>query len=250
MKEQASIASDLLVKCHEHLICHTGEVTFDYLQAVAQCRIGLLIAGECLHESGHVQINASLLNSVKSICTNKRINRISPTEATGPNIFLLKVLARSRNMSALKQVAQKHTWLLWILNMIEVLNVLGITTAFMYYCRPFPPLPLPVYALCRDLLHVPLSLTSLFITRVMYFLPQDLEVHERIFIILALYEVVTLNHIQRKHQRLAGPPGQEVDESSFFLIFLFDMIAQQVVLAFEKCKVLPTKVRFTLMVFV
>ena len=103
--------------------------------------------------------------------------------------------------------------------LIEVLNIFGITTAFMYYRRPFPPLPLPVYALCRDLLHVPLSLTSCFITRVMYCLQQDLEVHERIFIILALYEVVTLNHIQRKHQRLAGPPGPEVDESSFFKYF-------------------------------
>ena len=112
LMEQASIASDLLEKCYQHLICRTGEITFDYLQAVAQCRNGLLIAGECLHESSHVEINASLLTAVKNLCTNKHINRINPTEAVGPNIFLLKVLAKSHNMSALKQVAKKHTWLL------------------------------------------------------------------------------------------------------------------------------------------
>eukprot|EP00731_Ephydatia_muelleri_P002837 Em0001g2837a len=210
LKEQASIASDLLVKCHQHLICPTGEVTFDYLQAVAQCRIGLLIAGECLHESGHVQINASLLNAVKNICTDKHINRISPTEATGPNIFLLKVLARSCNMSALKQVAQKHTWLLP--PALHFSEKEPQPDTFVAYG--------PVYCMVRDRVA-----DAMFGRNLKHFESDDLEVHERIFIILALYEVVTLNHIQRKHQRLAGPPGPEV------------------ALAFEKCKVLPTKMQ-------
>ena len=110
--ERASIATTSLEKAYICLIRQHGDMTYEYLDAFAHIRNGLLIAGEALHEESSFPINASLLSVVQKLCTNQKINRISDKVATGPNIFLLKVLARSYNMSVLKTVARRHTWLL------------------------------------------------------------------------------------------------------------------------------------------
>lgn len=112
LRERASVASTLLDTACQYLVTNSETVAVGYIEAVARTRIGLLIAGDILHEDSHVPINASLLTAVKDICTNKRINILSNKDAIGPNIFLLKVLARSYGMSFLKKVATQHTWLL------------------------------------------------------------------------------------------------------------------------------------------
>ena len=114
LKEKVSSASALLDSAYPHLVNHTGMVTFEYLEAVARTRHGLLIAGEVLHEDtcNDVPTNPSFLAAVKNVCSNKHINRISENEAIGPNVFLLKVLGRTYSMSSLKKVAKKHNWLL------------------------------------------------------------------------------------------------------------------------------------------
>ena len=114
LKEKVSIASALLDSAYPHLFNHTGRVTFEYLEAVAHTRYGLLIAGEVLHEDtcNDAPTNPIFLAAVQNVCSSKHINRINEKLAIGPNVFLLKVLGRIYSMSSLKKVAKKHNWLL------------------------------------------------------------------------------------------------------------------------------------------
>lgn len=204
-QEQSSIASDLLEKSFQSLVSYTGTITFNYLQAVAQCRSGLLMARECFIGANCGPTNICLLNAVKKICTNKAIN--SPTKAEGPNIFMLKVLTRSNNMSILKQVAKKHTWL--IPQELQLKEREPVPDPFVTYGS--------MYCMVRNCVA-----DAVYNSTVKDFEDKccELKAQEHIFIVLALYEILSTT------------------EQDFSTIFSPTVIA-----AFTNCKTLNNELR-------
>lgn len=115
-------------------------------------------------------------------------------------------------MTALKQIAKKHTWILP--PALQSSEEDPQPDTFVSYG--------PDYCMVRDCVADAMFGRNLKGLEIAF---NDLEGHDRIFIILALYEVVTLNRILSKQRQFTCTPDPEM------------------VLAIERCKVLPGKLK-------
>ena len=110
----------------QELLLHSQQeckaVTMDYLNAVAQIRFGLHLAATCLirevdcNEKKDVVMKDSdtcstLLMIVERICSDTTINWIDQVHATGPLMYLLRLLVRRYGMMHLKKIAKRYQWI-------------------------------------------------------------------------------------------------------------------------------------------
>ena len=101
-------------------------ISLEYLKAVAQVRFGLHLAATCLiQEAGcnepmcilgqdnNIKDSAArlrLLAVIERICTDTTINQIDQVHATGPLMYLLRLLVRRYGMMPLRNVCKKYQW--------------------------------------------------------------------------------------------------------------------------------------------
>ena len=104
------------------------DITLDLLEGVAKVRYTLLVVADLLHEqvnevggassvshsqSMHGATANRLLEEARQACTMEGINTIDLTgerNATGPVVYLLKMIVHQWGFGCLKRVLERHQW--------------------------------------------------------------------------------------------------------------------------------------------
>ena len=97
-------------------------ISLKYLNAVAQVRFGLYLAAAYLIKGVGFKepvtvlkqedstISSSLLAVVEKICTDTTVNQIDQVHASGPLMYLLRLLVRRYGMTPLMNICKKYQW--------------------------------------------------------------------------------------------------------------------------------------------
>ena len=88
-------------------------VSVKLLEGIAKLRCGFLMLANMLHkDAANPVIAPQLMNIAKLLCTNANLNRVTPTEWTGPAAFLVKTIVRLYGLDCLKKVIMNYPWVL------------------------------------------------------------------------------------------------------------------------------------------
>ena len=128
IRERLPTAYDLLTQASGVLMDQQGQVSLEYLEAMAKIRFTLSIVADLLSkqviEAGrtpesqyyHGAQATHLIQAAKDICTNPHVNQIDITghsDTTGPIVYLLKLLVRQfGGTPCLQNVVKTHTWVI------------------------------------------------------------------------------------------------------------------------------------------
>ena len=111
-REVGQILEKAYLALQKHLRACTPIVSLQYLEAVAEIRLALSVLAEQLKSD---RVNNTLLKVARDMCMDTRVNVIDPTgrvDATGPVLYLMKLIVRQFGFPCLQTVCQAQPWVI------------------------------------------------------------------------------------------------------------------------------------------